>query len=142
MDMVFFPYNSMYTIDFTKQHTAVTYSLKLNGERLNISHQPYWKKDFLETAMYGYCRYIKDGHVFLENYIRQKFNGNLQFYLLRNLIPDKNKILYWPKWYVAFAGYDAAAGSSIELVEYHFKFDTHGASLIDSFSIYKTTLAR
>jgi c-di-AMP phosphodiesterase-like protein len=142
MDMIFFPYNSMYAIDFTKNNTASTYAMKLNGNRINITHQLYWKKDFLETTLSGYCKYLKhDRKVFMDDYINQKFKRvEVRNILLNRLTPEILSAMKWPQWYAAFAGYPARSKATVELMEYHFLFDKGQAILTDSISIYKTTL--
>jgi hypothetical protein len=142
MDMVFFPYNSMFTIDFTKTSKSVTYAVKLNGQLVKITHQPYWKKDFLETSLYGYCKYISSGRtVFLDGYIKQKFGDEkIRDLLLKNLTAGKEAAMDWPSWYCKFAGYSVPSKSNIELMQYHFSFENNQATITDSISIYKTFL--
>ncbi len=140
--MVFFPYNSMFTFDFTKTKTSVTYSVKLNGEIIQITHQPYWKKNFLETSLYGYCKYISSGRtVFLDGYIKQKFRDEkIRDLLLNNLTPGKEASMDWPSWYCKFAGYSVPSKSNIELIQYNFSFENERAAITDSISLYKTIL--
>ena len=142
MDMVFFPYNSMYAIDFTKNNTASTYAMKLNGSRINITHHLYWKKDFLETTLLGYCKYIRHGQkIFMDDYIEQKFkNESIRNKLFNCLTPDKVAVMNWPRWYGWFAGYTVPPKATVELMEYQFRFENDRASLTDSISIYKTIL--
>ena len=99
--MLFFPYNSMYAIDFTKKNTASTYALKINGSPVKITNNLYWKKDLLETSLNAYCRYLQHDHtVFLNDYISYKFkNKRISDLLLSRLIPDKAEALQWPLWY-------------------------------------------
>lgn len=142
MDMVFFPYNSMYTIDFTKSNKAVTYTMKINGNIVKITNQPYWKKDFLETSLAGYCNYIlHDRTVFLDNYINQKFrNEQARNILLNRLTPGKTAAINWPRWYARFAGYTIPENAAIELWQYDLSYEKGNAVLTDSLSIYKTSL--
>ncbi len=142
MDMVFFPYNSMYAIDFKKNNTAATYAIKINGEPVKITHQPYWKKDMLETSLYGYCKYIMhDRTVFLDDYINRKFsNEQARNILLRGLTPGKTGTGNWPYWYGKFAGYVVPVNAAIELWQYNFSYENGQAVLTDSISIYKTIL--
>ena len=142
MDMVFFPYNSMYSVDFSKTNTATTYAMKINGEPVKITHQPYWKKDFLETALYGYCKYIMhERTVFLDGYISMKFsNEQIRNILLNNLTPGKTTTSSWPRWYGHFAGYAVPANAAVELWQYNFRYENGQAELTDSISIYKTIL--
>lgn len=142
MDMIFFPYNSMYAIDFKKNNTASTYSMKLNGKRINISHQLYWKKDFLETSLFGYSKYLRhDRKVFMDDYINQKFNREvLRNIMLNKLTPGKISSENWIQWYVGFAGYTIPPKADIELMEYHFILDKGELLITDSVSVYKTIL--
>ena len=142
MDMVFFPYNSMYSVDFSKKNTATTYAMKVNGKLIKITHQPYWKKDLLETSLYGYCKYIThDRTVFLNDYIDRKFsNTQTRNILLKGLTAGKASHISWPHWYARSAGYEFPAGSLIELCQYDFSYVAGEALLTDSISIYKTIL--
>lgn len=142
MDMIFFPYNSMYAIDFTKNNTASTYAMKINGSRINITDHLYWKKDFLETTLYGYCKYIRHGQkVFMDDYINQKFNREeVKNILLKRLTPGNISAMNWTQWYAGFAGYKIPQKATIELMEYQFIFDKGKALITDSISIYTTNL--
>jgi hypothetical protein len=139
MDMVLFPFNNMYTVDFTKNKTATTYAMKINGNMVKITHQPYWKKDFLETSLNVYSKYIRyHRKVFLDDYIPYKFhNEQTRKILLHGLTPDKTTAMSWPAWYVHFAGYNLPANSTIELTQYNFLLDKEQAVLKDSISIFK-----
>lgn len=140
--MLFFPYNNMYSIDFTKSNKATTYAMKMNGKLIRITHKPYWKKDFLETSLYGYCKYINhDRNVFLDDYLNQKCpNEQLRNILLGRLTAGKTAAMNWPQWYVQFAGYTVPAGATIELWQYNFSYESGVALLTDSSSIYKNIL--
>lgn len=140
MDMTFFPYNSMYTIDFTKNYTAITYAMKINGEMIKITHRPYWKKDFLETSLSSYSKYISHNRsVFLDDYIHQKFTKEqTRKFLLERLTPDNSASNQWPYWYAHFAGYPIPENALIEIWQYHFRFDNGRTILVDSLSIYNT----
>ena len=139
--MLFFPYNGMYSIDFTKSNTATTYAMKVNGALVKISHNLYWKKDFLETSLYGYCRYVKnDRRVFLAGFLDQRYNGKLHNILMQGLTPDKTQAMKWPQWYMQFAGYEIPAHATIELMQYDFHYETARSVITDSISIYKTIL--
>ena len=142
MDMVFFPYNNMYSVDFTGNNTATTYSMKVNGGIIKITHQPYWKKDFLETSLNGYCKYmLHNKKVFLDDYLNSKFSYEpTRNILLRNLTPSKTTVAYWPRWYIAFAGYPITSNATMELWQYNFKYEGEEALITDSISIYKTIL--
>ena len=110
MDMIFFPYNNMYAIDFNKANTASTYALKINAIPVTITKNLYWKKDFLETSLNAYCTYIKHGNkLFLDEYIKYRFqNERLQTFLINKLTPDKIDTAKWLYWYADAAGHYAA----------------------------------
>ena len=132
----------MYTIDFTKAKTASTNAMKVNGNMIDITSRPYWKKDFLETSLFGYCNYIKREHtVFLNGYLEQKIhNIQVRDLFLKQLTPDKNACEQWPRWYASFAGYPLPANAEVEFMQYNFVFSITGAAISDSISIYKTMI--
>lgn len=140
MDMIFFPYNNMYAIDFSGNSTTGTYALKINGNPVKITGNLYWKKDMLETSLNGYCRYLKHNRkVFLHDYIPTKFNDEqLQHLLLEKLTPDESKAGRWPYWFAGTAGYPLNPGTEIEFMEYRFNLAGGKAVLLDSTSIHKT----
>jgi len=140
MDMIFFPYNSMYAIDFTRANTASTYALKINGNPVKITNNLYWKKDLLETSLNAYCRYLKhDNNIFLNYYIVYRFkNKMIRELLLSRLIPGKKEARQWPLWYARTAGYEIPDTTTLEFMQYDFLFCNNKALLKDSTSIYKT----
>lgn len=142
MDMVFFPYTGMYAVDFTKSSKATTYAMKIDGIPVKITHQPYWKKDLLETSLNAYCRYFKNNSkVFLNDYLEYKFSSKtVRDFLNVHLTPGIKDIAGWPAWYVRAAGYKAPKGASVTLIQYNFLFEKNDAKLIDSVLIYVTTL--
>lgn len=142
MDMIFFPYNNMYAIDFSGTSTSSTYAMKINGNQVTITHNLYWKKDLLETSLNGYCRYLQHNRkVFLDDYLSYKFsNEQLRNLLTSHLTPDDSTAVNWPYWFAKTAGYTLPAGSEIEFLQYHFNLRDHKAVLLDSVSIYKTIL--
>ena len=85
MGMIFFPYNNMFTVDFTKTNQAFTYGVKINGEMIPITGYLYWKKDFLESSLTTYVEYIENGYtLYLESYLKSKRAGNS---IVKNLLP-------------------------------------------------------
>ncbi len=142
MDMMFYPYNSMFSIDFNKNYTASTYAAKLNEERVKITNQLYWKKDFLEATITNYAKYIQHNRaVFLDDYLNYKItNNSTRSFFSERLIPERNVAMKWPYWYCNFAGYTAPKNSNIELIQYTFLFSEGKAVITDSTSIYKTSL--
>lgn len=137
--MLLFPYNGMYTIDFNRSYVAHTYVVKTNKVRVNISHLPYWKKDFMEASLNSYSKYIKhDNKVFLDDYLFNKFpRAYVHNSFVINLIPVKSKAILWPAWYARFGGYNITKGDTIEIWEYDFNYVKGQMIPIDSVSIYK-----
>ncbi len=141
IDTTFFPYNSMFTIDFNKNHRTVVYAVKIDGTPVKITHQPYWKKDFLEESLINYCKYKKNNDTgFVENYLYSKIsNKRDRAFLLERLTPGKAGPNQWLPWYIKFAGYPVHAKSMIELVQYEIIYESNVAILKDSASVYKTS---
>ncbi len=141
MDMIFFPYNNMYAIDFSANAGSSTYAIKINGNPVKITGNLYWKKDMLETSLNGYCRYLKHNRkVFLHDYIPYKFkNEQLQHRLIDKLTPGEKQAYQWPKWFANAAGYMLKPGDEIEFMEYRFNLADGQAAMLDSAAIYKTT---
>lgn len=137
--MLIFPYNAMYTIDFTQKNIASTYAMKIDGSRIEITKEPYWKKDFLETSLYGFGKYIEhDTTVFMNDYLKYRFsNEKLRNILMRGLTPGKNAMLSWPAWYCRFTGHKIPAGATVEIVKYNFSYENKKATLTDSIIVYK-----
>ncbi|MEO8770295.1 MAG: hypothetical protein ABI402_09430 [Ferruginibacter sp.] len=140
MDTTFFPYNSMFAIDFNKKYTATTYMVKVNGMPVKITHHPYWKKDFLEESLYNYSKYkVNHNMLFMNDYLDAKVSGNeRKIFLSKKLIPDKTAAEQWLPWYIQFAGYTIPTGAAIELWQYDLIFENNTAIVKDSSSIYKT----
>jgi hypothetical protein len=141
MDAVLFPYNSMFTIDFTKNYTASAYQVKINNVPVSITRNLYWKKDFLEASLRNYAKYKNNNDaVFMDHYLNQSVPGiTKREFLLKRLCPDKNAAVQWLQWYVSFAGYTIPANSTIELLKYDFIFRNNEAVIQDSITIYKTS---
>ncbi|MFT3912003.1 MAG: hypothetical protein QM737_21440 [Ferruginibacter sp.] len=141
MDAVFFPYNSMFAIDFTKKYTASAYSVKVNGAIVPITQHLYWKKDFLEETLINYCRYKKNHDVlFMDNYLDQRvLDKEKKEFLSSRLTPDKSGLDQWPFWYIHFAGYTIPPGATVELFQYDLIFENNAVTIKDSASIYKTS---
>lgn len=139
MDMVFFPYNNMYSSESQGSANISTYAARKNDSLVHITSYPYWKKDFLETALFNYCRYIERGNrVYLEDYFKYRFpEGAFRSYLLNKLIPDKSAVVDWPAWFTRFAGKPAVAGDQIEFIKYDFAFSHGTMKLIGSRVINK-----
>lgn len=142
MDTVFFPYNNMFAIDFTKDNSSSVIRLRLDGIPVKISDKPYWKKDFLEESLINYTRYKKQGdEVFMEKYLRQTIHKEAaRNFLIERLCPDKKTAATWLRWYLQFAGYEIQSYSEAELIQYNLNFEGHKLVIKDSVSILKTTL--
>ena len=139
MDMMFFPYNNMYAIDFYHSSVATTYGMKINGQLVAFTKNLYWKKDLLETSLNAFCRYLEhDNKVFMDDYIASKFKGSKQAFLLRQLTPSRESANNWPYWFANAAGYDLKPGDGIEFVEYRFNMADGRALCTDSSVIFKT----
>jgi hypothetical protein len=134
MDMIFFPYNGMFAIDFETTNKAFTYAINLNGKMVHITDKLYWKKDFLESSLNNYAGYIKNEQtLYLENYLKQKNAGKGA---LRNLLPQKELASHWPLWFISFAGYSYSMPVKVEIVQYNYVFKDGKAVLTDSASVY------
>lgn len=142
MDMIFFPYNAMYAVDFQHSNKASTYAMKLNGNLVKITRHLYWKKDFLETSLHAYAQYLqKDRRVFLDDYLTYKFkNDHVRSVLSNGLTPNREDAIQWPSWFIKTAGYDPIHGSILEILRYDFLLDHQKAILYDSARIYKSIL--
>ena len=135
MGMIFFPYNNMFTVDFTKTNQAFTYAVKINGEMIPITGYLYWKKDFLESSLTTYVEYIENGYtLYLESYLKSKRAGNS---IVKNLLPQKELAAKWPLWFARFAHHSYSMPAKIEILQYNYVFKDGKAVLTDSGSIYK-----
>ena len=140
MDTVFSPYNSMFSIDFTKEYTATAYQMKVNGTPVKITRHPYWKKDFLEESLCNFSKY-KTNHdlLYMDDYLNANFsNDEKKMFLSKRLLPDKMAVDQWLPWYIRFAGYSIQTGAAIELWQYKLVLENNIATIKDSSSIYKT----
>lgn len=134
MDMVLFPYNSMYAVDFTKQYAASTYAFKLNGKLVNITQNPYWKKDFLEASLLSFAKYKQNNdEVYMQQYLQTVVpNKEKREFLSSKLSPSKFAVASWPAWFIRFAGYSVNDSDSIQLLQYDFTFQGNNVILKDS----------
>ena len=134
MDMVLFPYNSMYAVDFTKQHTTSTYAFKLNGKLVKITQNPYWKKDFLEASLLSFAKYkLSNDKVYMQQYLQVVIpNKERREVVSGRLSPSKFAVAHWPAWFIRFAGYSVNDTDSIQLMQYDFAFEGNRVILKDS----------
>ena len=142
MDMLFYPYNSMFSIDFTKDYTATTYAVRINGDPVKITDRLYWKKDFLEESITNYCKYLQyQRNVFLDDYLHTKIaDSSTRSFFLQRLTPERKAAKKWPYWYCSFAGYAVPQNATIALMKYTFSFSEGKALITNSASIYQTNL--
>ena len=134
MGMIFFPYNNMFTVDFTKTNKAFTYAMKINGEMIHTTDNLYWKKDFLESSLNTYAGYIKNRQtVYMESYLKLKKAGNRAF---KNLLPQKELAAQWPLWFINFAHYSYSIPAKVEIMQYNYVFKDGQAILTDSGNVY------
>ena len=142
MDMLLFPYNNMFALSADKNMTAITYGMKLNGNSIFYTHQPYWKKDFLEMAVSKYAHYVeRDNKVLLNEYLIEKKWPNAAKSFLENRLTPYNAE-YWPVWYCNFAGYSVSPDATIEIYAYRFDYKNSIPSIIDSSLVYKINAPR
>jgi hypothetical protein len=138
MDMPFFPHNSMFSSNSTHFPSAIiTFGVKINDRLIGITHQPYWKKDFMEMSLIEYAAYIKNGNkVYMDEYLASKrIPGSVKEDLQRLLTPDDLKTQNWTNWFAQFAAVGIDRGSKIEVTEYHFEFSDGKFRLKDSLEL-------
>ena len=140
MDTVFSPYNSMFSVDFTKEYSATTYLVKIDGAPVHITHNLYWKKDFLEESLCNFSRYKENNDLlYMDDYLNVRVSDlRKRSFLSKRLIPGKADVAAWLPWYIRFAGYGVAPGASIEVWKFKFLFENNKAIAKDSSCIYKT----
>ena len=138
MDMVIFPYNNMFALKTSPEISPSTYAMRINGKLVPITDFPYWKKDFLETSLFNFAKFLQQGEkVFLEDYLKAKGYSKWAGGILNDrLLPDKNGAKHWPVWYTDFANQDIKAGDTYEIVRYNFEFTDDNYKLNDSVIIF------
>ncbi len=138
MDMLLFPYNSMFSMSPDNKRIVSTYAIKLNGERINYSNHMYWKKDFIEQSLTKFAAYMLRGHTnYLETFIDQYPENKLTRFSKKKLVPDKKISNGWPVWFCRYAGFPANRGAMIELIKYDFDKTNNIFFVKDSSVIYK-----
>lgn len=140
MDMMFFPYNNMFSNTITSNKTVTTYFLKVNDKKIPYTHFMYWKKDFSEETLTNYASYIKNNNSnYLESYIDQKLSDkNKSKWLKDKLSPKTISFFQWASWYASFANSSILQNQKFELVEYNIKFTENMPSIVDSSIIYSS----
>jgi len=141
MDMVLFSYNGMFASVGKPKNTYV-YGVKLDDKLLETTTFLWWKKDFLESGISAYARYIKAGeNTYLDNYLNQKIESpKHRRALLEALTPGKIAPEVWAKQQIIFLGRKPKAGQTVEIVQYQLKFLPRHVVTIDSFNICKAIL--
>lgn len=134
MDMVLFPYNSMYAVDLNTKYVASTYAFKLNRNLVKITQNPYWKKDFLEASLLSFAKYKQNNdEVYMQQYLQAVIpNKETREVLSNRLSPSKSDVAHWPAWYIRFAGYSVNDPDSIQLLKYDFIIKDNKFILKDS----------
>ena len=134
--MLFFPHNSMFAYKQTgSPQLPSTYGLKLNGEKINTTAFLYWKKDFIESALSTFAKYIHDdGRVYLEQYLAG--NKWLPTNLQQALLPSKTAATTFLPWLIKYAGYKSTDVSKIELIQYRFVLNNGNATVKDSTLVF------
>lgn len=137
--MITFPYNDMFSSKNQISKVKKYYFVKLNKERINISHFPYWKKDILEQTPSKYTSYFKSNFQNqLSFFLKSKFRDSSTLFFFENrLTPSKTNQADWLKWYIGFSGKKVNKGDSISLVEYSISNESNFPMLIDSSTICK-----
>ncbi len=140
MDMIFLPYNDMFSSKIQHSKFKKCYFVKLNNDRIKFTDFPYWKKDILEQAPLKFADYINNNNqnqlaIFLKSKIHD--SSNLFFWKSR-LTPLQKKPSDWLSWYVRFSGNKINKNDSISLVEYQISIEPDFQMLKDSFTICKT----
>jgi hypothetical protein len=138
MDMLFFPHNSMFSGNDGKIAPS-TYAIKINSQIVPISQKNYLKKDFSETALTNFAKWIEnDRHNFISIYI----NNNVSDIKKRNnlldvLIPDSTVINSWPTWYAKFCNMPIKKGDVVEIWKYNFSYTGDIIRVQDSILVQK-----
>lgn len=139
MDMLFFPLNSMFSKNATKDFSTFTYALKLNGNIVKITDDFYLKKDFSENSLQLFSKWIKaHENDFMTNFLERKIADPVRRNsYLKKLTPPKNTIYTWPVWFVKFHKLSINLGDNLEIWEYHFELNGNTLIIRDSTLITK-----
>ena len=140
--MIAFPYNDMFSTEIQDLKFKKYYVVKLNNDRIEFSHFPYWKKDLLEQAPLKYANYLNnnsqnDVTVFLKSKIH---DSSLLFFLEKRMTAYHINSSDWLRWYADYSGNPLNKRDSISLIEYHISFEKDFPTLTDSFIICKTII--
>lgn len=137
MDMTLFPLNNMFAYP-AKDDSYLTsaYLLKINGSPVYSTHFPYWKKDFMESSLSEYAKYLQNGNrIYMHQYLETK--PSIPGFIRENLLPRKEEVSQWPCWYAHFGGRVCISNASEELIKYKLSFSNGSPIIKDSMIIYK-----
>ena len=139
MDMLLFPINSMFSTNSKQDFSTSTYAVKINGNIVKITNDPYLKKDFSENSLQIFSKWIKaDRKNFMSELLKRKIADTTKRNLLfKKLIPPNQTLETWPIWFLNFHNHKINTGDKIEIWEYRFKLEKDNFLLQDSSLITK-----
>lgn len=142
MDMLFFPINSMFSNNSSKDLSTSTYAVKLNSKIVKITDDLYLKKDFSENSLQVFSKWVKGGGKdLMTGLLERKISDSVKRQpYLNKLTPPKTTIETWPVWFVKFHHLPVKMGDNIEIWEYKFDLVYKKFVLIDSSLITKQTV--
>lgn len=136
--MVLFPYNSMFSIDFTKDYQTDTYQLKINDKPVQYTQQWWWKKDFMETSLRNYALQLHDVP-YIEKYILYAYaHTSYRELLLKQLKPSLTDH-HWLIWYAGFGKMPVKDNAIVSIWKYHLVFNEQ-TIIIDSIEVFNQKL--
>lgn len=113
MDMLFFPYNDMFSRVSQPMVQAYVYYVKVNGQRIPYSHLPYHKKELMENMPRRYAEYVQDQrHSPLDRFWLQYVPA------LQKHRPPPVDFPTWANGYLQLAGIKKSTSMQIELMRY------------------------
>ena len=139
MDMLLFPINNMFSVHNTNDFSTFTYAVKLNGKLVKITDDPYLKKDFSESSLQMFSKWVKsDKKDLITNLINRRIADTItRKKYLKNLVPPTSSINTWPVWFVKFHNLPVKVGDNIEVWEYTFQLKQNKFLLTDSVLVTK-----
>ncbi len=142
MDMLLFPINSMFSMQTARDFSTSTYALKLNGKIVKITDDPYLKKDFSESSLQMFSKWIKaDRKDLMTGLLERRITDtNTREKYLKKLAPLPNTINTWPVWFVKFHHLPVRVGDGVEIWEYTFDVTENTFKLRDSTLVIKQTV--
>lgn len=142
MDMLFFPINNMYSDNRVTDFSTTTYAVKLNSKLVQITNDPYLKKDFSENSLQIFSKWIKaDGKDFMTELLERKIIDSVKrISYVNKLTPPKTTIQTWPVWFLSFHNIKTRVGDNIEIWQYRFDLIDNHFILKDSSLITKQTV--